>query len=122
MAEELDVEILKEEHLSNPEAYRIIKEVVNKVQKAEGSVPLLLMKTLTHLSKFAERITPEEAKALKKALRRYGLKDETIIMIINTCPETLDELRILFELEEKVVDTDTANEILDLIKSYCHEE
>ncbi len=122
MAEELEIEVLNEEHLSNSEAYKIVKDIVNRIQRHEGSVPLLLVKTLSYLSKFAEKIPPEKAISLRKALRKYGLKEETIVMIINVCPKTLDELRTLLEIEEKVIDTETASEILELVKTYCHSD
>ncbi len=118
MAEEVEVEILKEEHVSNVEAYKILKKVIQQIEEHEGSVPPLLVKTLTYLSK-SSKLTPEEAISLKNVLLKYGLKQETAIMIVNICPETLDELRILFELEEKFIDTETANEILKIVQSYC---
>jgi DNA-directed RNA polymerase subunit F len=119
LAEELDVEVLEEKQLSNSEAYLILKKIVSKIQEKEESVPPLLMKTLNYLSKFTEKINPEAASSLRKTLEQYGLKPETIIMIMNICPQTLDELRILLVLEEKVIDTDTANEILGHVKTYC---
>lgn len=120
LAEELDVKILREEHLSNPEAYKVLKEIVKKIEEKEGSVPFLLSKTLHYLSR-ASKMEAESAMALKKVLSKYNLKPETIVMIINVCPKTLDELRILFELEERIIETDEAQEILDTIKPYCTE-
>jgi DNA-directed RNA polymerase subunit F len=121
LAEELDVEILEEKLLSNPEAYKLLKKVVEKIQEKEGSVPILLSKTLHYLSEFS-KMPPESAEALRKVLKKFDLKDETIVMIINICPETIDELRTLFELEEKVIDTETAEQILETIKPYCRGE
>ncbi|ABN69877.1 DNA-directed RNA polymerase, subunit F [Staphylothermus marinus F1] len=120
MAEELDVEILEEKLLSNPEAYKLLKKAVDKIQEREGSVSMLLSKTLHYLSEFS-KMEPESSEALRNVLKNMDLKDETIIMIINICPQTLDELRILFELEEKVIDTETAQQILETIKPYCKE-
>ncbi|MCD6195763.1 MAG: DNA-directed RNA polymerase subunit F [Thermoprotei archaeon] len=118
MAEELDIEILEEKHLSNPEAYKLLKKAVDQIREKEGSISILLSKTLHYLSEFS-KMDPESAEALRKVLEKYDLKEETIIMIINICPTTLDELRTLFELEEKIIETDTANEILETLKSYC---
>ncbi len=121
MAEEVEVEIIEEKHISNVEAYRILKEAIEKIKEYEGSVPPFLVKTLTYLSK-SSKLTPEEAESLKNTLLKYGLKEETAIMIVNICPQTLDELRTLLELEEKYIDTETAEEILKMVKSYCREE
>ena len=121
MAQELEVEILNEEHLSNPEALKILKKIVGIIEEKEGSVSPLLVKTLQYLS-ISSKMEPEVAAALKKKLRNFGLKEETIIMLINICPQTIDETRILLELEEKVFETDEVQEILETVKPYCKEE
>ncbi len=121
MAQELEVEVLNEEHLSNPEALKILKKIVGIIEEKEGSVSPLLVKTLRYLS-ISSKMEPDVAIALKKKLRNYGLKDETIIMLINICPQTIDETRILLELEDKVFETDEVQEILETVKPYCKEE
>lgn len=121
MAEELDVEIIEEKLLSNPEAYILLKKVVDKITEKEGSVPPLLLKTLEYLKKFS-KVDPESAKTLRDILRKYGLKEETIVMIINICPTSIDELRVLLDLEEKMIETKTLEEIIDVLKKHCKEE
>ncbi len=121
MAEELDVEILEEKYLSNPEAYELLKKIIDKIMEKEASVPRLLSKTLEYLKKFS-KMDPESAKALRKTLKKYGFKEETIVMIINICPTTVDELRPLLELEEKIIETETAEEIVETLRKYCKEE
>jgi DNA-directed RNA polymerase subunit F len=118
LAEELDVKILEEEKLSNPEAYELLKKTVDKILEKEASVPPFLSKTLEYLKKFS-KIDAETARALKKRLEEYSLKEETIVMIVNICPQTLDELRPLLELEEKFVETETAKKILEEVRKYC---
>jgi len=121
LAQELEVEVLNEEHLSNPEALKILKKIVGIIEEKEGSVSPLLVKTLRYLS-ISSKMEPDVAIALKKKLRNYGLKDETIVMLINICPQTIDETRILLELEDKVFETDEVQEILETVKPYCKEE
>jgi len=121
LAQELEVEVLNEEHLSNPEALKILKKIVGIIEEKEGSVSPLLVKTLRYLS-ISSKMEPDVAIALKKKLRNYGLKDETIVMLINICPQTIDETRILLELEDKVFETDEIEEILETVKPYCKEE
>ena len=121
MAEELDIEILSEKHITNVEAYEILKKIIKKIEEHEGAVPPLLLKTLNYLS-HAKKLDPEAASSLKRTLEKYNLKPETIIMIVNICPETVDELRILFEPEERFIDTETTNEILQTVKTYCQQE
>ncbi len=42
-------------------------------------------------------------------------------MIINICPKTVDEIRPLLELEEKVIETETVEELVEAVKPYCKE-
>lgn len=118
MAEELDVEIIEEKHLTNPEAYALLKKALERILKSEATLPPLLAKTLEYLKKFS-KTSPEAAAALREKLAVYGLKEETIVMIVNICPETLDELRPLLELEEKFIETEKATEILNIVREYC---
>jgi len=118
LAEELDVEIIEEKHLTNPEAYALLKKALERILKSEATLPQLLAKTLEYLKKFS-KTSPEAAVALREKLAGYGLREETIVMIVNICPETLDELRPLLELEEKFVETEKATEILNTVKEYC---
>jgi len=118
LAEELDVEIIEEKHLTNPEAYALLKKALERILKSEATLPPLLAKTLEYLKKFS-KTSPEAAAALREKLAVYGLKEETIVMIVNICPETLDELRPLLELEEKFIETEKATEILNIVKEYC---
>jgi len=118
ISEERDIEVLEEKLLSNAEAYKLLKKAVDRIMESEGSIPMLLSKTLDYLSKFS-KIDPESAPALRSVLEKYSLKQESVIMIMNICPENVDELRQILSLEEKVFETETLNEILETIKPYC---
>jgi len=118
ISEERDIKVLEEKLLSNAEAYRLLKKAVDRIMESEGSIPMLLSKTLDYLSNFS-KIDPESAPALRSVLEKYGLKQESVIMIMNICPENVDELRQILSLEEKVFETETLNEILETIKPYC---
>ncbi|RLG81055.1 MAG: DNA-directed RNA polymerase subunit F [Thermoprotei archaeon] len=120
MAKELDLEVIEERALSNAEAYKILRKIVDKIAEKEGAAPLLLVKTLEYLKK-TTKIDPDSAEALRELLSKYKLREESIIMIMNICPTTVDELRTLLELEERVIETETAREIVETIRQYCKE-
>jgi len=120
LSEEPDFEILETRLLSNPEAYGLLKKAVDKILEKEPSVIHLVQKTLDYLKKFS-KMDPESATAVRGLLEKYGLKEETIVMIINICPKTVDELRSLLELEERFIETETAEEIVGTLKNYCRE-
>lgn len=121
MSEETDIEIIEEEYLSNPEAYELLKKTVDKILEKEGTVSPLLSKTLKYLNKFS-KIDPETAKALKNKLEKYGLMKESIVMIINICPKTIEELLSILEIEKKVYEKEVLDEIIEEIKTSCREE
>lgn len=121
MLEEVDAEIVEEEHLSNPEAYELLKKVVDRIVEREGTVSQLLSKTLKYLSKFS-KMSPETARALKKKLERYGLKTETIVVLINVCPGSIGELRELLDPEERgKFEGEVLEEVLEALRDGCRE-
>ncbi|MET1159376.1 MAG: DNA-directed RNA polymerase subunit F [Thermoprotei archaeon] len=120
MAIEVEINILEEKHLSNPEALELLKKVAEKIREKEGTIPPLLAKTLEYLQK-TSKISPEKARELREKLEEKGLKQESIVMIVNICPNTLGELRTLLELEEKSFGEEELKEILETVKNYCTE-
>lgn len=118
MSTELDVEVVEEKHIPNPIAKKLLERVIKIIEEEEGSIPLLLHKTIEYLRQFS-KMDPEKAEALERELSAFELKPETKIMFINICPETLDEARTLLVLEERTIDTEELNKILDVVKKYC---
>ncbi len=118
MSADLDVEVLEEKHVSNPEAKEILEKLVKRLEVTTGTTTLLIQRTLDYLRKFS-KMEPEDAEALSRELDSFNLKTETKIMLINICPETLDELRPLLILEERLIETEEAEKILDVVNKYC---
>jgi len=118
LSESTRLRCIEEKLLSNSEAYEILKNTVEKIKSETGSVPILLSRVLNQLEK-THKIPPEKSHELRSFLESKGLREETIVMIMNICPSTLDELQYLMELEEKTPDSNTLNEILSQITSYC---
>ncbi len=106
--------------LSNPEALAYLKKYEKLARELSGTVPLLASRVIEYLSKFS-KMPPDSARSLREKLESMGFKEETIVMIINTCPKSVDELRSLLELEEKVYETSTLEEVLKLLSEYCVE-
>lgn len=121
MSEELEIEVVNEEYLSNPEAYELLKKTIDRILEKEGTIPHLLSKTLKYLNKFS-KIDPVTAKALRNKLEKYGLRKESIVMIINICPKTIDELMSILEIEKRVYEKEVLDEILEEVKNSCKEE
>lgn len=107
--------------LSNPEALMLISKVAKRIQEKEGSLNFILLRTLEYLKKFS-KVDPERVAELRSKLEKHGLKQESIIMLINICPQTVDEARLLLELEERVLDTELVEEIVNTLKQFCREK
>ncbi|MGC8982506.1 MAG: RNA polymerase Rpb4 [Desulfurococcaceae archaeon] len=106
--------------LSNPEALAYLRKYEKLARELSGTVPLLASRVIEYLSKFS-KMPPDNARSLREKLESMGFKEETIVMIVNTCPKSVDELRSLLELEEKVYETGTLEEVLKLLSEYCVE-
>lgn len=118
MSSELDVKVIEEKHVSNPIAKKLLEKVTKYIEEKEGSIPLLLHKTMEYLRQYS-KMEPDKAEALERELSAFELKPETIVMLINICPQTLDEARTLLVLEERTIDTEELNRILEVVKKYC---
>jgi len=121
LSTELDVEILEEKHIPNPVAKELLEKVVRMLEASGYTPTMLIHKTLDYLRKHS-KMNSDRAVALDRELDAFNLKPETKVMIINICPETLDELRTLLVLEERLIETEEAKKILDIVKKYCFEE
>lgn len=121
MSSPLSIKVEKVTLISNSEALKILKEHHEREREATGTTSLLVQRVLEYLYKFS-KITPEKAEELRKNLAAMGLKDESIVMIMNICPATTDELRTLLVLEDKVFETEQLVKIINLLKEYCVKE
>ncbi|MEM1695306.1 MAG: RNA polymerase Rpb4 [Desulfurococcaceae archaeon] len=107
--------------LSNPEALAHLKKYVEKTRETTGTVPLLVSRVLEYLSKFS-KIPIEKAEELREKLLLKGFKEETVVLIMNTCPRSVDELRALMEFEDKVYETSILEDVLNTLSEYCSSE
>jgi DNA-directed RNA polymerase subunit F len=116
-----EIPLLEEKPLTNPEALNELKKVIDRLQAQGAPIPLLLTRTYDYLKRFS-KIPYERVGGVKEFLRSKGLREESIIMIVNICPKTVDELRPLLELEDKTLETSVAEEISNFMSQYCVEK
>ncbi|MFZ8792228.1 MAG: RNA polymerase Rpb4 [Thermosphaera aggregans] len=116
-----EIPLLEEKPLTNPEALNELKKVIDRLQAQGAPIPLLLTRTYDYLKRFS-KIPYERVGEVKEFLRSKDLREESIIMIVNMCPKTVDELRPLLELEDKTLETSVAEEILNFMSQYCVEK
>jgi len=104
--------------LSNPEALKILREYVEREREKTGAVPLIAQRVLDYLQKFS-KVPVEKASEFREKLASLGLREESIVMIMNICPQTIDELFTLLVFEEKTPEKENLEAILSLVKEYC---
>lgn len=104
--------------LSNSETYAILKKVAERMHSETGTLSLLISRVLEYLAK-NHKVPPEKAEELRSYLSSKGLREETIIILMNICPSTLDELRYLMEFEKTLPEQSILEEILSKLNEYC---
>ena len=84
----------------------------------KNTTSLSMAEALDFIKKFT-KITPKEAKEIRKKINDLGLikvRDEQISKIIDILPEDAQDLNKIFI--DVSLDEDETNKILDLIKQY----
>lgn len=120
MSTPLKVKVDEVRLISNSEALKYLKEYSEIERNKTGTVPLLVQRVTEYLYKF-NKVLPERAEELRKKLSSFNLKEETIVMVMNICPQSQEELRPLLILEERVLETEHLDKIISLLKEYCRE-
>lgn len=120
MSAPLKIKVNEVRLISNSEALKHLKEYSERERSKTGTVPLLVQRVVEYLHKFT-KIPPEKAEELREKLSSFNLKDETIVMVMNICPQSHDEMRSLLVFEEKVLDAEQLDKIVNLLREYCKE-
>jgi DNA-directed RNA polymerase subunit F len=116
----LRVKVEKVKLLSNAEALKILKEHSEREREKTGAVSLLVQRVLEYLYKF-NKVQVEKAEEFAEKLVAIGLREESIVMIMNMCPRSIDELLTLLVYEERVPEKEQLERILGIVSEYCVE-
>jgi DNA-directed RNA polymerase subunit F len=103
---------LRERALTIPEVKKILESI------GEDKLDQLQRRSLDYASKFS-KVEPEKAEELVKILtEKYGLEEEEAIQIVNTMPESIEEIRVFLAGGRKIVESSKLQEILNLLNTY----
>jgi len=103
---------LRERALTIPEVKKLLETL------GEDKLDQFQRRSLDYASKFS-RIEPEKAEALVKALtEKFGLEKEEAIQVVNSMPESIEEIRVFLAGGRKIVETSKLQEILNLLDEY----
>jgi DNA-directed RNA polymerase subunit F len=72
-------------------------------------------RTFDYVSKFA-KVTPEDAEKLLDVLvKEYGLDEDEAVQVVNSLPETVDEMRIFLAGGKKIIEASKLQAIVALL-------
>jgi len=102
-------DIRKKELVTISEAKTILEKI--DLEKADQ----IQKRTLEYLIKFS-KTTPKEAARIKdKLVKEAGLTVQEAVELINIMPRSLEELRVLTSGWKKLLPTETAEKILNIL-------
>ncbi len=100
--------------VSNPEALRLLEDIVTKYGLESQVVNI----TLDYLRRYS-KVKPEDAQALVKELtEKYGLARITAIQVVNIMPSTVEELQSIISVEKRPFKDEDLREMINLLNSY----
>ncbi len=100
--------------VSNPEALRLLEDIVTKYGLESQVVNI----TLDYLRRYS-KVKPEDAQALVKELtEKYGLARITAIQVVNIMPSTIEELQSIISVEKRPFKDEDLREMINLLNSY----
>ena len=107
---------LRERSLTIPEVKKLLESL------GEDKLDQFQRRSLDYASKFS-RVEPEKAEMLVKALvEKFGLEEDEAIQVVNTMPESVEEIRVFLAGGRKIVETSKLQEILNLLNEYRKKE
>ncbi len=107
--------------LSNPETLKYVEEYIERVRSETATSPPLALRVAEYLRKFS-KIPLDRVSELRRKLEEMGLKEESVIMIVNICPKTVNELIAILQVEERSFEQELLEKIISILKEYCLEE
>jgi len=103
---------LRERMLTIPEVKKLLESL------GEDKLDQFQRRSLDYASKFS-RIEPKKAETLVKALiEKFGLEEEEAIQLVNSMPESIEEIRVFLAGGRKIVEMSKLQEILNLLDEY----
>jgi DNA-directed RNA polymerase subunit F len=100
---------LSESKLTLPQ----VKAVLSSV--GEENLDQFQRRTLDYVSKFAKAEPADAEKLLATLTKEYGIDEDEAVQIINSMPETVDELRIFLAGGRKIIETQKLSAIVALL-------
>ena len=100
---------VSENRLTLPQVKKVLESI------GEENLDQFQRRTLDYVSKFA-KTDPEKAEEfLQVLIKEYEIDESEAIQIINSMPETVDELRVFLAGGRKIIETTKLHAIVELL-------
>jgi len=107
---------LRERPLTLPQVKKILESI------GEEKLDQFQRRSLDYASKFS-RVEPENVETLVKTLiEKFELEEEEAIQLVNSIPESIEEIRVFLAGGRKIVEMSKLQEILNLLDEYRKKE
>ena len=96
------------------------KEILESI--GEEQLEQIQRRSLDFVTKFAKLDTDAAEKLLDILTKEFNLEEDEAIPIINSMPESIEELRIFLESSHRMMETSKLESILNLLNQYRKKE
>jgi DNA-directed RNA polymerase subunit F len=100
---------VSESRLTLPQVRKVLETI------GEENLDQFQRRTLDYASKFSKTEPEKAEELLQKLIKDYELDEAEAVQIINSMPETVDELRVFLAGGKKIVDAVKLNQIVELL-------
>jgi DNA-directed RNA polymerase subunit F len=107
---------MREHSLTLPEVKKLLESI------GEENLDQFQRRSLDYASKFS-KVEPDKVETLVKALvEKFGFEGDEAIQLVNSMPESIEEIRVFLAGGRKIVESSKLQEILNLLDEYRKRE
>lgn len=107
---------MRERLLTVPEVKKLLESM------GEEKLDQFQRRSLDYASKFS-KVEPAKAEKLTRALmEQFGLEEEEAIQVVNSMPESIEEIRVFLAGGRKIVEASKLQAILNLLDEHRKKE
>ncbi len=108
------MELLSYRHLTYSEVAELLKNLMSSGEEFSHMVS----RVYEYASKMVRCVNGGE---VVEELVKLGLKEVTAVMLVNNCPGSVDEVRVLLNFESKVFESEELERILEILSGCCRQ-
>ncbi len=107
---------LKEKMLTVPEAKQLLEAI------GEESLDQFQRRALDYTAKFAKVETKAAKDLVTSLVEKFELEEEEAVQIVNSMPESIEEIRVFLAGGRKIVETQKLEDILNFLNQHRKKE